>query len=716
MQSWLNRDIIELLHEGETIQKNLTQQLTKGDIRKISKKFAALMSKGNVNAAINLLTDNRRNGILPLNNETLTLLRLKHPDPKDVPERIHPVKFEVIDVEMIRKEAMRTKRGSGFSGLDADGWKQILLSKNFGELSSDLCQTLAKATKKLCTEELSTSLEGFLAFRLLPLNKKPGLRPIGVGEVLRRIIGRVIASEVRNDIISSVGSLQVCAGHEAGSEAAIYAMRTIFEDEKTETVLLVDTFNSINRQVFLHKICIICPAIATGVRNCYTLPSRLFIIGGTEIPLLEGTTQGDLTAMSIYAIAIIPLVLIIMEIMSTSPDNNSKMVVYADDFTAGGTAKDLKYWWETLCEHGPKFGYYPEASKTWLIVKNDFYGIANTTFKSTKINVTSNGKRHLGAVTSSRSYKENYMNEIIDQRIKEVKLLSEIAKIEPQCALSCFISGYKHKLNYYMRTVLNISNFLRHIDDVITKEFIPAITGGVKCPENKRKLLSFPPKLGGLGIPVFSETSDFEYINSKMVTNQLCEKIIQQEKQYDRDNKIKEIKNNITRTRLTRYHQILVDVRAHMNENQQRLNDINQEPEASSCILLLPLEDEGYVLNKQLFQDLIRIRYGWELTRLPKNCACGVKFGLQHALSCKKGGFATIRHNQVRNITATLLNEICNDVQIEQQLQSLSGEHFDAQTANKHEDARLDISARGFWCSGQKALFDVRVFNPIASR
>ena len=117
-----------------------------------------------------------------------------------------------------------------------------------------------------------------------------------------------------------------------------------------------------------------------------------------------------------------------------------------------------------------------------------------------------------------------------------------------------------------------------------------------------------------------------------------------------------------------------------------------------------------------MFWDLIHIRYGWELTRLPEYCVCGVKFGLQHALSCKKSGFVTIRHNQVRNITATLLNEICNDVQIEPQLQGLSGEHFDAKTANKHEDARLDISARGFWCSGEKALFDVRVFNPIASR
>ena len=192
---------------------------------------------------------------------------------------------------------------------------------------------------------------------------------------MRRIIGKVIVAVVRNDIISSVDSLQVCAGHEASCEAAIHTMNTIFEDEKTEAVLLVgaaNAFNSVNSRVFLHNISIICPPTATYVRNCYTVPSQLFIIGGTEIPSSKGTTQGDPTSMSIYAIAIIPLVLRIMEIMSTSPDNTSKMVAYADNFAAGGTVKDLKYWWETLCELGLRFGCYLEASKTWLIVKNFF--------------------------------------------------------------------------------------------------------------------------------------------------------------------------------------------------------------------------------------------------------------------------------------------------------------------------------------------------------
>ena len=109
---------------------------------------------------------------------------------------------------MIRKAAMKVRGRSGLSGLDADSWKRIFLSKNFGESLSELSD-LAKVTKKLCTEEMSTSLEGFLACRIIPHNKNPGLRPIGVGKVLRRIIEKVIVSVVRSGIISSVGSLQV---------------------------------------------------------------------------------------------------------------------------------------------------------------------------------------------------------------------------------------------------------------------------------------------------------------------------------------------------------------------------------------------------------------------------------------------------------------------------------------------------------------------------
>ena len=93
-------------------------------------------------------------------------------------------------------------------------------------------------------------------------------------------------------VLLSVGSLQVCAGHENGCEALIHAVNNIFQDEQTEAVLLVDAanaFNSVNRKVFLHNINIICPSIATFVPNCYSRPSQLVVIGDAEIASSEGT-------------------------------------------------------------------------------------------------------------------------------------------------------------------------------------------------------------------------------------------------------------------------------------------------------------------------------------------------------------------------------------------------------------------------------------------
>ena len=55
-------------------------------------------------------------------------------------------------------------------------------------------------------------------------------------------------------------------------------------------------------------------------------------------------------------------------------------------------------------------------------------------------------------------------------------------------------------------------------------------------------------------------------------------------------------------------------------------------------------------------------------SRTPSHCACGTNFSVDHALSCPKGGFPSIRHNEVRDITAELLSEVCHDVEVEPHL------------------------------------------------
>ena len=92
--------------------------------------------------------------------------------------------------------------------------------------------------------------------------------------MLRRIVGKVIVSTLRDNIITTVGPLQVCTGQESGCEAAVHAMSKMYKGEHTEAVLLVDAanaFNSVNRKVFLNNINVVCPSISIYVKNCYAL-------------------------------------------------------------------------------------------------------------------------------------------------------------------------------------------------------------------------------------------------------------------------------------------------------------------------------------------------------------------------------------------------------------------------------------------------------------
>ena len=54
---------------------------------------------------------------------------------------------------------------------------------------------------------------------------------------------------------------------------------------------------------------------------------------------------------------------------------------------------------------------------------------------------------------------------------------------------------------------------------------------------------------------------------------------------------------------------------------------------------------------------------------------------IQHAMSCKKGGFITIRHNDLRDLTANLLTEVYKYGDIEPQFLLVTGETFDNRTA-----------------------------------
>ena len=734
MQLWQAGNMSELFFEASTIQKRLKSHVDSHSIESISKRFSALMQSGRVSAAVKLLSENAENGILPLTDETVTLLISKHPPGHKADEsillageieRVHPAIFDEISASHVQEAAARTKGGSGPSGMDADNWRHIIGSRKYGKASSDCREAIALMTRTICTEQIelcyqaddcvTSSLEALLSCRLVPLNKNPGCRPIGVGETLRRIISKVAMRMVSNDVLNCVGNTQVCAGQKGGSEAAIHAMRMIYEDRDTDAVLLVDAsnaFNSPNRKAAIHNIGRLCPIMYTFVCNFYNSQARLFVIGGKEIRSCEGTTQGGPESMAIYALGTVPL---LNTIIKSQPNKEAvKQVAYADDAIGGGSIEKLRLWWNSIVQYGPLFGYHANASKTWLVVKESKLDLARSQFEGTGVNITISGKRHLGAAIGTYEFKEEFISGLVTEWVQQIKTLADIARIDPHSAYVAFTHGLCHRYTYFMRTIPQISEMIQPLENAIRDHLIPALTEKHFCNVIERKLLSLPVRLGGLGIINPCEIADHEFNNSVKLTSTLTNAIIGQKTDpIQPDDKAR---REITKENKSFHEHRQKNVEESLSETQLRMHMINQQKGASSWLTVLPTIEHGFHLSKRIFWDYIRLRYGWPLSNLPSSCACGKPYNITHALSCHLGGFTTIRHNELRDLTAELLKHVCYDVQTEPLLEPLTGETFELRSTITAPEARLDVSARGLWEGHQKAFVDVRVVNPLAMR
>ena len=79
-------------------------------------------------------------------------------------------------------------------------------------------------------------------------------------------------------------------------------------------------------------------------------------------------------------------------------------------------------------------------------------------------------------------------------------------------------------------------------------------------------------------------------------------------------------------------------------------------------------------MPKGEFRNALCLRFEWQLARLPLSCVCGKSFNVEHAFSCPCSSFPTICHNEICDLTAYLLSEVCPDVGVEPALQPLDSE------------------------------------------
>ena len=340
---------------------------------------------------------------------------------------------------------MKTHGRAGPSGLDADDWRRLLSA--FGQTSTNLCKLVAKFAKKPATSIIPPDdLIAYNGCRLVALDKCPGVSPIGIGEVMRRITGRIMVDCIRQDLTSLVGNMQLCLGQKCGIEHAIHSLRYSFDDPENEAILLIDAknaFNVLKRRTALENVNALCPSLHVALQNSDSHPSHLYI-GKLTILSQEGTTQGDPLAMAMYGIAILPLI-------SKLHNNFLTQNWYTDDGSVVGKLEDIRPLSDKLTQLGPKYGYFVNPPKCQLIIRPGGERQTSTEFAGTNVEIMQ-GTQVLGSVIGSSEASKNFLKDAEIEYTKSLDRLDQFALTSPQNAFACLTKGVQQKLSFLLRT------------------------------------------------------------------------------------------------------------------------------------------------------------------------------------------------------------------------------------------------------------------------
>ena len=722
---WKKCMIKELIDEGKAIQKSLTKSNESKRASEL-KAFTRLMLQGKLKEAIKFVNaDDSVVGVHELTPDIIAQLEKKHPKAEQlkqealIPEQNHEVQavlFERIDSEIIMRCAKNIHGSGGPSQIDAETWKHMICSKAHGNEGAQLSEEIAILARRLCSEEIPFEyISTMMSCRLVPLKKSDNsVRPVGIGETLRRIIAKAVTMVLKDDIVLASGCLQTCAGLDGGIEAAVHAMRKIFETDECDAVILVDAenaFNKLNREAALKNIKQLCPSFHQYLRNSYKNPAKLFLKDGSYILSQEGVTQGDPAAMAKYSLASKPL---ITKLSDENP--NIKQVWYADDGTGAGNLEDIRTYWDGLNKHGPAFGYFPKAAKSVLIVKDPSKMMtAKSLFEGIDIQITCEGQRHLGAAIGTEAFKDMYVGKKVEKWVEDIEKLAEMAKAEPQAALAAFSKGIASRWTYLQRTIPNTAELFKPLEAAIKDKFLPSLIGR-EISILERRMLALPYRYGGLAVRNPVATADEEYEASSQITSQLTELIFNQNEDASAVSKItvQKAKLEVRKAKEEKLKTIFDSICKLLPTEAERYLQTAAEKGASSWLAVLPLKSFGYSMNKREFQDAIKLRYGWSIPDMPQYCGCGKRNSIEHTLDCKLGGYVHIRHNYIRDTEARIMREVAFDVSIEPGLEKVSKNVRLAPGTKTEDNARLDVSARGIFSSHERTFFDVRITNPNA--
>ena len=297
-----------------------------------------------------------------------------------------------------------------------------------------------------------------------------------------------------------------------------------------------------------------------------------------------------------------------------------------------------------------------------------------------------------------------------------------MAERHPQAAYAAFTKSLQSQWLYSLRVLHNVGPEFQPIEDAIYDSFLPALLGmdaGAFADRrsNERKLMALlPVKFAGLGIfdPARCATEQFE--TSRQITAALADSL-KSNSNLDVDDYLKQGKETRTARRALRtgtHKGLMEELLAGSDETAKRR--LQRSSQTGSWLTVAPNRLNGTLLSADEFRDSLRIRYGLEPLHLQSECdGCYKRFSVEHAMSCKKGGLITIRHDDVKGEWHQLCAQALTPTAVSDEPFIYSGRAVPRETQNNNAaeavppEHRGDVAAHGFWQRGTTAVFDIRI-------
>ena len=163
-----------------------------------------------------------------------------------------------------------------------------------------------------------------------------------------------------------------------------------------------------------------------------------------------------------------------------------------------------------------------------------------------------------------------------------------------------------------MRTLPDIQDLLRPLEDALVSSFIPFLTGH-RCNPTEPQLLELPTRAGGLGIINPCTKAPVGYEASRGISAPLARQIIEQKWQLPDEDEVKKIKSDVERENHINIKQKSKNLFETVSPSLQRAMELSQEKGSSSWLNVIPLKEMGFDLSKREFRDALQLRYDWSI-------------------------------------------------------------------------------------------------------